>query len=150
MEGVMRNWTLVILAAGALAACQTGPRSRADLVTAPSPCADSHFTVYFNEGSNRLTRPASQLIAATGEGLRGCNVRAARVVGLADSTGTPAANQTLSQRRAAAVADALRRQGIPAPQFELAAVGEEGAVTADGREDPVRRRAEVFLTVAPR
>lgn len=48
------------------------------------------------------------------------------------------------------MAEALRRQGIPAPQFELAAVGEDGAALADGREAPVRRRAEVFLTVAPR
>lgn len=147
----MRGWTLVMLgAAASLAACQTGPRSRADLVMDSSPCADSQFTVYFNEGSNRLTRPASQLISATGEGLRGCDIRGARVVGLADSTGTPQANQTLSQRRAVVVAEALRRSGFPAPQFELAAMGEDGAVTADGREDPVRRRAEVYLTVAPK
>lgn len=146
----MHRSALVILAAAGLAACQTGPRTRADLVTSPSPCADSQFTVYFNEGSTRLTRPAAQLIAETGASLRDCSIRRARVVGLADATGTPEANRTLSQRRAATVAEALRRQGIPAPQFELAAVGEDGAALADGREAPVRRRAEVFLTVAPR
>lgn len=149
----MRIWSLGILAMAAtagLAACQTGPRTRADLVMSENPCVDSRFVVYFNEGSNRLTRPAAQLIAETGKGLKDCSVIHARVVGLADATGTPEANRTLSQRRAAAVADALRRQGIPSPQFELAGIGEDGAMTADGREAPVRRQAEVFLTVTPK
>ncbi len=148
------HWrTLAIVAAAAaagLAACQTGPKTRADLVMSTNPCVDSHFIVYFNEGSNRLTRPATQLISETGQALKSCSVRHARVVGLADATGTPEANRSLSQRRAAAVADALRRQGIPSPQFEVAAMGEEGATTADGREAPVRRQAEVYLTVTPK
>jgi outer membrane protein OmpA-like peptidoglycan-associated protein len=157
MEGAMRRWALAITAlaatvglAGGLAACQTGPKTRADLVMSENPCVDSHFIVYFNEGSNRLTRPATQLISETGKALKSCQVSHARVLGLADATGTPEANRSLSQRRAAAVADALRRQGIPSPQFEVAAAGEEGATTADGREAPVRRQAEVYLTVTPK
>jgi len=148
----MRGWAFLATAAAvaALAGCQTWPKTRADLVRSDSLCVDSQFTVYFNEGSNRLTRPAVQMISETGSALKGCAVSHARVVGLADATGTPEANRTLSQRRAAAVADALRRQGIPSPQFELAAAGEDGAMTADGREAPVRRRAEVFLTVTPK
>lgn len=149
----MRVWALtatVLAAVAGLSACQTGPMTRADLVQAATPCVDSHFTVYFNEGSNRLTRPATQLISETGRSLKDCSISRARVVGLADATGTPEANRTLSQRRAAVVADALRAQGIPAPQFELAAAGEDGAVTADGREAPMRRQADVFLTVVPR
>jgi peptidoglycan-associated lipoprotein len=110
---------------------------------------DSRFTVYFNEGSNRLTRQANQMITETGKSLKGCAITRARVVGLADATGTPQANMSLSQRRAAAVAEALKRQGVPAPEFEIDADGEAGALTPDGREDPVRRRAEVYLTVAP-
>ena len=140
----------VVLAAAGVAGCQLGPRSRADLVTSANPCVDSQFAVYFNEGSTRLTNPATQLIAETGKGLKGCTISRARVVGLADATGTPEANRSLSQRRAIAVAEALRRQGMPSPEFELAAAGEDGATTADGREAPVRRRADVFLTIGPR
>ncbi len=81
--------------------------------------------------------------------MRPCRVVRARVVGLADATGTPEANHTLSQQRAVQVAEALRRNGLPAPTFEIAAAGEQGALTPDGRADPVRRRAEVFLEVAP-
>jgi outer membrane protein OmpA-like peptidoglycan-associated protein len=132
------------------AGCEHFPRTRADLVRNPTPCVDAHVTVYFNEGSNRLTRPAAQVIEETGRNLRNCSILQAHVVGLADATGTPEANLSLSQRRAVAVADALRRQGLPAPSFDIAAAGEAGAMTDDGRDDPVRRRAEIFLEVAPK
>lgn len=135
-----------VLAAG----CSHFPQSRDDLVQASTPCSDTHFSVYFNEGSNRLTRQAGQLIAETGRALKACNISSARVVGLADATGAPQANLSLSQQRAVTVAGALRAEGLPAPSFEIDAAGETGALLADGREDPVRRRAEVYLTVQPR
>jgi len=140
------------LAAGAalsLSACQTGPRTRADLVADAGACADTRFNVYFSEGSARLTGQAEQLIETTAMGLRTCTIIRSRVIGLADSTGTPQANWTLSQRRAVAVSQALEKYGLPAPVFEIAVGGELGATTADGREDPVRRRAEVHLSVTP-
>lgn len=139
---------LAAVATVALGACAQMPYT-GPLVTNDSPCVDSQFTVYFNEGSNRLTRPAAQMIQENGRRLRGCTITSARVVGLADATGTPQANLSLSQRRAAAVADAMKRQGMPSPRFEVDAGGEAGAQTADGHDAPVRRRAEVYLTVAP-
>lgn len=148
----MRIWTLTAttVAIIGLGACQNLPLTRDQLVTSSSPCADSRLTIYFNEGSNRLTRQASQMIAETGKGLKACNITHARVVGLADATGTPQANLSLSQRRAVAVAEALQRQGVPAPQFEIDAAGEAGATTSGGQEAPVRRRAEVYLSVSPK
>lgn len=132
------------------AACGTfGPKSRDDLVMAAPRCADTSFTVYFNEGSDRLTQPAMQLIRETSRQLRPCTVVTARVVGLADATGTPEANLSLSQRRAVKAAEALRNEGIPAPSFEIDAGGDAGATTAEGEDNPLRRRATVFLTVAP-
>lgn len=144
-----RGAILLAVTAAALGACETFPRTRDDLVRPAQTCVDTQFTVYFNEGSARLTDPAMQLVRTTAQGLKACRVTGVRVVGLADATGTPEANRTLSQRRAVEVARALQGQGLPAPVFEIAAAGESGAMTADGREDPVRRRAEVFLTVTP-
>ena len=144
-----RAFVILALAGAALAACETMPRTRADLVRPADTCADTQFTVYFDEGSARLTGPARQLVEATSRGLKPCRVLRTRVVGLADATGTPEANLTLSQRRAVEVSRALQAQGLPAPTFEIMAAGDTGALTADGREDPVRRRAEVYLAVSP-
>lgn len=124
--------------------------TRADLVRETPVCADTSFVVYFNEGSDRLTRQAGQLIGATARRYRGCEVTGVRVVGLADATGSPTDNLSLSQRRARTVAAALAKQGLPAASFDLAAGGELGAVTRDGSEEPVRRRAEVRLSIRPR
>ena len=147
----MRNWAFAAaaVAAAGLGACDHLHGDR-PLVTSDSPCVDSHFTIYFNEGSTRLTRPADQLLQETSRGLRGCMITRARVIGLADATGTPQANLSLSQRRAVAVAEAMKRRGMPAPEFEIDAAGEDGALLPDGREDPVRRRAEVHLSVVPK
>lgn len=152
----MRGSTLMVLALTtvgfglAAGGCEHFARTRADLVRSSSPCVDTQFTVYFNEGSSRMTRQAGQVIQETGRAMKECNITRARVVGLSDAVGGSATNLTLSQRRAVTVAGALRQQGLPAPSFEIAAGGEEGATTADGREDPVRRQAVVMLTVQPK
>lgn len=124
--------------------------SRLDLVRPASNCANSSLVIYFDEGSDHLTQPARELIAETARQVHGCAIAGVRVVGLADAVGAPEANLTLSQRRARRVAEALVGQGMPAPEFQVSAVGENGAILPGGREEPVRRRAEVFLTVRPR
>lgn len=151
MEGaVQKAATGIAVLMGLLAAgCGHLTRDRADLVRSGSACADSQFTIYFDEGSTRLTRPAAQLIDETGRALRTCAITSVRVVGLADASGTPEANQSLSQRRAAVVAQALRSRGLPTPSFAIDAAGDAGALTVDGRENPVRRRAEVFIAIQP-
>lgn len=146
----MNRWmtaAIIAAAAGVVSGCHHGPRTRADLVTPEPQCQDARFAVYFADGSARLTQPALQLLDETARRLRPCRVVRARVMGLADAKGTPDANLTLSQRRARQVMEALRSRGLPAPSFEIAAAGEAGALLPDGREDPVRRRTEVFLEV---
>ncbi len=143
---------LAFVGLAALAACtQTHGfwKGGSAFVATPSPCSDDHFPVYFAEGSDQLSSPARQLIAAKARELKACHVKGVRVVGLADATGTPDANLTLSQRRARRVAEALAGSGLPAPAFEVRAAGAEGAVRRNGQEEPVRRRAEVYLSVGP-
>lgn len=149
----MRIRPLLALAAlAALAGCAEGQkfwRGGSAFIARPSPCSDDRFPVYFAEGSDRLTVAAHQVITAKARALKACRVRAVRVVGLADATGTPETNLTLSQKRARRVAEALSASGLPAPVFEVKAAGAQGAVRGDGREEPIRRRAEVYLTVSP-
>jgi len=122
---------------------------RSDLVATPSACAGKRFDIYFAEDEARLTEAARMAIGLTASQLRGCRIQTVRVLGLADATGGAAANQTLSERRAIAVARALADAGWPTPAFELSAAGASGAITASGVEEPLRRRTEVLVEVAP-
>lgn len=133
-----------------LGACSTGSmfRERSDLVAAPDQCAAKRFDVYFGENQHQLTDAARTAIGAAATQLQGCRIDSVQVLGLADATGAPAENLTLSQRRALAVAEALAAAGWPTPVFELAAAGDAGAVVAGGVEEPLRRRTEVVVTAS--
>ena len=117
-----------VAAATVLGGCAQTHRmlTRAQLVREAPVCEGASFVIYFNEGSDRLTRPANQLLAETARRYRGCEVTGVRVVGLADATGSPVDNLSLSQRRARSVAAALAKQGLPPATYELAAGGEIG------------------------
>ena len=148
---MMRKIVTAGLVAMAVAGCgwTPGMRDRADLVSEPSHCMAKRFDVYFAESEARLTQPALQAIGLTATQLQGCQIRTVQVVGLSDAQGRPAANQTLSERRAVAVAEALVAAGWPTPAFDVSAVGDEGAVTAGGANEPMRRRTEVVVDAAP-
>lgn len=140
-----------IAVALSVGACSTGlrPVNRDALVTTPGPCAAKRFDVYFGENQDRLTQSALQAIGLTATQLQGCSIRSVKVLGLADASGGAAENMDLSQRRAVAVAEALTAAGWPAPAFDIAAGGDEGATVARGVEEPLRRRTEVVVDAVP-
>ena len=148
----MKRLIIIATVAAAVAGCGWTPgfRDRSALVTEPSPCAAKRFEVYFAENEARLTSAALQAIGLTATQLQGCDIQRVQVVGLASSTGGVDSNLDLSQRRATAVAEALVAAGWPTPAFELGAVGDAGATTADGTREPMRRRTEVLVHAAPR
>lgn len=123
---------------------------RSDLIYEPSACVEQRLDVYFDEGQARMTEPARQLIAMTGERIEGCVVDRVEVIGLASATGGSAANMTLSERRAQTVAEAMQDAGWPAPTFTLSAGGDAGATTAGGLAEPLRRRTVVVVHARPR
>jgi peptidoglycan-associated lipoprotein len=148
----MRSTKLAGLGAAALAlaSCSTmGTSSRDELVAEPSVCAAKRFDIYFAEDQAQLTDAARTAIGLTATQLQGCQIRTVRVLGLASSTGSAEANQSLSERRALAVAEALVAAGWPTPAFELAAAGDQGATTSTGVAEPLRRRTEVLVDAAP-
>ena len=136
-----------------LAGCSTPGvyKKRSDLVSNPAACAARRFEVYFDQDQARLTTAAREAISLTATQLQGCYVTKVKVLGLADArSGTAAANQSISERRARAVAEALAGAGLPAPAFDIEAAGADGAVVG-GVNDPLRRRTEVLIeVVAPR
>lgn len=146
----MKRLIWAAAAAGLVAGCSAGPRfwERSDLVVEPAVCAEHRFEIYFAEGQARLTEPAQQLIETTAAALKACDIHRVQVLGLADATGAPSANLTLSQRRAHTVAAAFAEAGWPAPAFDVAAAGDQGAITASGAAEPLRRRTEVVVHAA--
>ena len=150
-SGMKRSIVLLGLAAVAVSGCAGGGfRHRSDLVAEPSACVAKRFEVYFADSEARLTEPARQAIGLTAAQLQGCDIRKVQVVGLSDARGGAAANQTLSERRAIAVAEALAAAGWPAPVFDVEAVGDVGAETDTGVREPMRRRTEVLIDAVPR
>lgn len=134
-----------------LTACASGRGpAREAIVATPSDCRAQTFEVYFADGEARLTETARQVIGMTATHLQGCDIQRVQVIGLADASGAASLNQSLSQRRATAVAEALAAAGWPVPVFEVAAAGGQGATVAPGVAEPLRRRTEVIVTAAPR
>ncbi len=116
-------------------------------VAVNSPCQNSTTTLYFESGSEALTDAGNQIVALTAKRLKGCDVRELRLVGLADPTGSPQVNLTLSQHRADNVLAAFVRAGLPVPKYTLVAAGQKGAVAANGAVEPVRRQVDVTVVV---
>ncbi|GCL62263.1 hypothetical protein AQPW35_13440 [Rubrivivax pictus] len=86
------------------------------------------------------------LLAEVGR-MQGVSWQTVTAVGHTDSVGTPAYNQQLAARRAAAVKDALVRQGLPAELVQTAARGPANPV-ADNASEAGRarnRRTEVVF-----
>lgn len=71
-----------------------------------------------------------------------------RVEGFTDSTGSDSLNQQLSERRAAAVTNALRRNGVDAGRIISAGYGKEYPVAsnADAQSRQLNRRVEVIIS----
>jgi OmpA-OmpF porin, OOP family len=69
------------------------------------------------------------------------------VAGHADTSGNGAYNAALSQRRAAAVRDALIKEGINQARIAAAGHGEDGLLvsTKDGVREPKNRRVEIIV-----
>lgn len=143
---------ILLSAAAALASCAPSGayKTRADLVSDPAACGERRFEVYFDPDQARLTDAARQAISLAAVSLQGCQINHVKVLGLADArSGTAVANQSISERRAQAVAEALASAGLPAPAFEIEGAGDAGALIG-GVNDPLRRRTEVLIEAVAR
>ena len=142
MGPIAKRILLAVVASASLAGCQTGR------LAINSPCRDTKLTLYFESNSETLTDAGRQIVELTARRLRGCAVKNLDLVGLADPTGSPEINLTLSQHRANNVLEAFVRAGLPVPKYSLAAAGDKGSVTAGGAVVPLRRQVDVTVVMA--
>lgn len=107
-------------------------------------CAAGAVEIHFATDSAALNAAAQDAAAQAAAAMKGANIS---VVGHTDSTGDEAYNQALSERRAAAVAEALKANGISMDNISISGAGESQPVadngTAAGRA--ANRRAEISV-----
>ncbi len=129
---------MAVLSGLAVAGCATPSR-----VARTNLCEDLKVSIYFDDGSARITRDARQVLVEAAEMRATCALGVVDVVGLADAVGDPQANLALSTQRAKAVTQALGGLGFGNVRIEAA--GASGAATAGGELRPLRRRADLVF-----
>ena len=104
----------------------------ASLSKAESALIHTPYVVLFDQGSDRLDLDAMNVVTHALWGARVAQPREIAVTGYVDTSGEARANQELSERRAAAVAEALRN-GKPPPgsEIRIAARGAASGTTAE-------------------
>ena len=99
--------------------------------------------VYFPFDESVLTPEAQTIVTEAAEYAKMGNATRVIVVGHTDSSGSPAYNTRLSERRAKAVADALVGQGVGQQLMQVDWKGETqlAVATGDGVKEPLNRRS---------
>ena len=108
---------------------------------------EGRYEVYFALGSARLDASALSVVAAAAEEFQRLGSTRISVRGHTDTTGSPEANQALSDRRARAVADELIRRGVPEGAITSEALGETQLAVQTGDEVPENQNRRVDIDV---
>jgi outer membrane protein OmpA-like peptidoglycan-associated protein len=124
------------------------PTQAAAPPVAPAEAPAISLTVQFATGSAALTDQASRVLDELGKALTSEDLRPFRfrIEGHTDTVGSSALNQSLSERRAAAVRSYLtERFGIEPSRLVAIGLGEGRLAvnTADGVDEPRNRRVQI-------
>ena len=113
-------------------------------VVAPVP---QTFQVFFDFDKSDLTPEAKRIVAAAAQEYKGGKFVRIVVTGHTDTRGKDAYNQSLSERRAAAVKTEFAGLGVAADVVTAEGMGEKGLLvpTNDGVREAQNRRAEIVL-----
>ncbi|MEI7573781.1 MAG: OmpA family protein, partial [Phenylobacterium sp.] len=114
----------------------------------PPPAYEAkQFVVYFPFDQSVLTPEAQTIVTEAAEYAKAGNATRVIVVGHTDSSGSPAYNTRLSERRAKAVADALVGQGVGQQLMQVDWKGETqlAVATGDGVKEPLNRRSTIDI-----
>jgi outer membrane protein OmpA-like peptidoglycan-associated protein len=128
------------------------PSAPANPQTLPSPTPTQHrVEVRFDKGSAEVRASAMQILYGAVQELRGQRITSVRVVGYTDASGRRAFNQRLSQQRAEAVADQLRKLNLRAEQTEVVGAGEVSPHGKKAKRSRVAedRRVEIIIETVP-
>ena len=114
---------------------------------APQPMATTGMTetgrylVYFNEFSAYLSPDAQNVIATAAQRIHETGVKVVRVEGRASATGSPAANQHLTETRTQVVYDQLQKDGVDPTTIQQQPLGQ--TTTTD--TSVMDRRVDIVL-----
>jgi outer membrane protein OmpA-like peptidoglycan-associated protein len=131
--------------------CITPTDAKALLDEALAACAPggaTDFVVYFGFDRTNLTDRARQTLDEVVSAVQTMGATALSIVGHADTVGSVAYNQGLSERRARRVADALVQRGLPGNAMTLAGRSENDLAvqTGDNVREPLNRRVTIDLS----
>lgn len=113
----------------------------------PPAAAPPQFIVFFGLDSADLVPEAQRVVGDAAGAAKEFGAAAIHIVAHTDSSGSPGYNQNLSERRAAAVRNALVGMGIPAAAITAEGHGEGDLMvrTGDGVKEPQNRRATIDM-----
>jgi hypothetical protein len=122
----------------------------ADLVDESGASAYSpagQFAVFFGSGRAELSKDGLRIVGEVARYYRMRGTGRLIAAGYTDRSGSETYNTTLSLRRAAAVRDALIRQGIPSKDIAVVGHGESGwsKASVDGIRDPKMRSVQITI-----
>ncbi len=145
-----RSLTFAVAAALLLGACNDAPPPAAPPPPPQQPVASS-FRVLFAPGSATVQTPELATVRQAAVAFKSRGGGNIVLTGHTDTTGSPAFNQALSQRRVDAVTAALANEGVPASSITSSASGESNTPvrTGDQVSDQKNRSVEITVLVAP-
>jgi len=114
---------------------------------APPPPPRQVYLVFFDWDKYNITPQGLQIIQQAAAQWRAGGMVKLQVTGYTDLSGSPGYNQRLSERRAAAVAGALEKFGVPRSDMAVIGRGENDprVPTAKGVREPQNRRVEIVF-----
>jgi len=126
-------------------AAAPAPAPAAAAIPAPQPSRS--YLVFFDWDKADLTARARQIVADAAQNSAKIGTTRIEVAGHTDTTGTSGYNQSLSMRRAEAVAAELVKDGIARSAISISAFGATKPLvpTAAGVREPQNRRVEIVL-----
>lgn len=110
-------------------------------MAAPSGVEDGRYLVYFNEFSAFLSPDAQNVVATAAQRAREVGAKAVLIQGRASATGSPVANQHLTETRTQVVYDALQKDGVNPTIIQQQPLGQ--ATTTD--TSVMDRRVDIVL-----
>ena len=113
----------------------------------PMPAIPQKFIVFFDFDKSNLRSDAQKIVSDAVEYAKKNGKARINATGHADTSGSPAYNLALSERRAVAVKAELARLGISDKEVVVMYKGESDPMvaTGDGVKEPQNRRVEIVL-----
>ena len=146
MKLLLAGASILALTAPMLARAQTPPTTSMPM-SQPGEIGQGRYLVFFDLGRADLNTEGRRVVAEAAQSYRQTGQAQVAVTGYTDTSGSPALNQRLSERRAEAVRIELVRLGVPDDKVSVSGRGQNDLLvpTADGVREPENRRVEIVI-----